>query len=372
MIIGRSSRCLFDLRIFIIITCILLIIGTIFIYSSSSVYALEHFGSPHYFIKRHCIGFLVGLCVLLITQCIPMRMYEKTSGIFLAGATALTALTLVPGFTRHIHGSSRWLNLGGFIFQPSELIKIGIILFTASFLSKTSIKKRAFWYNYVPIVIALVIPCFILLKQPDFGLTVTLITTTFILLFIGLLPLHYVFFLFATFLIAIITLIVIKPYRMQRILTFLNPWQDPQGSGFQIIQSLIAIGSGGITGLGIGNSKQKFFYLPMQCTDFIFSIIAEETGFLGTFILIALYVCFMYFGIRLAYCTHSTFGFFTTLGFTLILSMQSLINIAVATGLAPTKGIGLPFISYGNTALVCNIAMIGIIIRCIRHNKTTI
>jgi cell division protein FtsW len=156
-------------------------------------------------------------------------------------------------------------------------------------------------------------------------------------------------------------LIAIRPYRMKRFLTFLNPWEDPQGAGFQIIQSLIAIGSGHWGGTGIAHSKQKFFYLPMQHTDFIFSIIAEESGFIGCFFLISLYMLLLYFGIRIAMQLPTVFAQLTVIGYTTLISLQTIINMAVATGLVPTKGIGLPFISYGNTALVCNLLMVSII-----------
>jgi cell division protein FtsW len=164
-----------------------------------------------------------------------------------------------------------------------------------------------------------------------------------------------------------VSLMLLKPYRLKRILVFLNPWDDPLGSGFQIIQSLIAVGSGSFWGLGVGNSRQKFFYLPMQHTDFIFSVIAEETGFLGTFTIISLYIVLLYFGLRIAWRIQNRFASLVIAGFSMVTSLQALINIAVTTGLVPTKGIGLPFISYGNTSLVCNLLMVGIVINLARE-----
>jgi cell division protein FtsW len=209
----------------------------------------------------------------------------------------------------------------------------------------------------------------VLLKQPDFGLTVTLLITSGIMLFVAHIPLLYLVSTIAALIPVLITLVVIRPYRLNRILSFLNPWSDPQGSGFQIIQSLIAIGSGGLFGLGIGQSKQKFFYLPMQHTDFIFSIIAEETGFFGAFIIIMLFIALIYFGLRLATRFNTPFSFFATTGFICLIGLETAINIAVATALAPTKGIGLPFISYGNSALIGNLIMIGLIMNMVHNEK---
>ena len=207
-----------------------------------------------------------------------------------------------------------------------------------------------------------------LLLQPDFGMTVTLCATGIAMAFIaGVQPKH-IGATIALFLPCALFLIYLKPYRIKRIMTFLNPWADPQGAGFQIIQSFIAIGSGSLWGVGIGQSKQKFFYLPMQHTDFIFSIIAEETGFFGSFSLIFFLMLFLYAGLRLATAQSDLFARYTIFGFVILLSLQALINIAVTTGLVPTKGIGLPFISYGNSSLVATCAMLGLIINMLRNS----
>jgi cell division protein FtsW len=181
--------------------------------------------------------------------------------------------------------------------------------------------------------------------------------------------LKYILITLTALIPAALALVVFKPYRLKRILTFLDPWSDPQGAGFQIIQSLIAIGSGGFWGLGISQSKQKFFYLPMQHTDFIFAIIAEETGLFGSSILLILYILFLYFGIRIFRQLTDNFSALATFGFIILITLQTVINLAVATGLAPTKGIGMPFVSYGNTALICNMAMLGLILNMIHSQK---
>lgn len=346
---------------------IILIIGTVFTYAASAIYALERCHSAHYFLKRQIIGILMGFLGALCIQIIPPRLIKKWTPVFFWFCIALTACTLIPGLRTSINGSQRWLNVGFMSFQPSELLKIAFILYVAYFIERLTngnLSQAQKLYFYLT---CLGIPSIILLKQPDFGFTVVLAATALIMFFISHVHLKQMV-ISALMLFPVAGILIISaPYRLKRILIFLNPWSDPQGTGFQIIQSLIAIGSGGLTGVGIGNSKQKFFYLPMQHTDFIFSIIAEETGFIGSCILITLFIAFLYLGIRIALHMNRVFDSFVTLGFTTFVTLQTIINIAVTTGMAPTKGVGLPFISYGNTALVTNLLLVGIIINLARN-----
>ena len=359
----RSLRT--DLRIFVGIVVTLLVIGSVFVYSASSVFAMETFGNTFYFVKRQLIGLLIGIAGIIALHMLSRTTIKLISPLLFISSLILTGLTLVPYFAHRVHGSNRWLRLFYVTFQPSELLKIGLILFLAYCITQKT-KKYSLVYGYIPILAIILIPSLILLKQPDFGLTITLFITTLILLFVAQFELKHVLLTICSFIPIGIILIVMRPYRLKRILTFFNPWNDPQGSGFQIIQSLIAVGSGGLWGVGIAQSKQKFFYLPMQHTDFIFSIIAEETGFLGTCIVITLYISLLYFGLKIAQQLKDQFSRFVIIGFTTLINLQAVINIAVASGLLPTKGMGLPFISYGNTALVCNLWMIGIIINLAR------
>jgi cell division protein FtsW len=357
-----------DLSMFLISITALIIIGLIFIYSSSSVYALEKFGSAHYFVKKQVFGLILGLCALMIARFVPLDLIKHLSPLFFMISLTLTGCTLLPWFSQRIHGSSRWLNIFGFGFQPSELIKVSFILYLAYFLTKRLHRASSFTHNFLPFLCILGITSAMLLKQPDFGLTVTLTLTACAMLFIAEFQTRNLMFTLLALIPIVITLIYWKAYRLKRILTFLNPWSDPQGAGFQIIQSLIAIGSGRYSGLGIAHSKQKFFYLPMQHTDFIFSIIAEETGFIGSCFLILLLTIMLYFGYRMAWRMTDPFCVFATFGFVTLMSLQAVINLTVATGLAPTKGIGLPFVSYGNTALICHLVMVGLIINMVSEN----
>jgi len=364
----EKKRLQTDLNIFLTIIGALIIIGFLFIYSASSVFALEKFGSAHYFIKKHFIGLLLGLIGLLFARFIPLDIVKHWSPFGFFFSLGLTSLTLIPLLSHRIHGSSRWLHLGFISLQPSELLKISLLIYLAYFFSKKEKVPASFINWYLPFFCIIGSASIILLKQPDFGMTVTLLITSFILLFIMHFNIKH-FTLIIGSLIPLLTLLIyMRPYRWKRILTFLNPWNDPHGSGFQIIQSLIAIGSGGLWGIGVSHSKQKFFYLPMQHTDFIFSIIAEETGFIGTSLLISLYLLFLYFGIRIAWYLKDTFSSLLTLGFVILTSVQAFINLAVATGLVPTKGIGLPFISGGNSAFICSLFFIGLIMNCVHES----
>lgn len=350
-----------DTTFFIGICATLVILGAIFIYSSSSFYALDKFGSPWYYAQRHCIGTIIGLCACLLAYVIPLHNLQASSFFIWILSLTATAMPLISYVTKTMHGSSRWLNIFGFIFQPSEILKITTIMYVASFLSRKQDDRQSFKRGYLPILSICLLMSIILLQQPDFGCTVTIVTTVLIMLFIAKMNMRYLTILtsIATPITALI--VYLQPYRWKRILIFLDPWKDPQGSGFQIIQSMIAIGSGGLWGNGIAHSKQKFLYLPMQHTDFIFAIIAEEVGFIGMCFICTLFILFLYVGFKISWNLKNLFAIYLVQGLTILVSIQALINMFVATGLAPTKGIGLPFLSYGNTALVCNMAIIGLI-----------
>ncbi|MGZ6250784.1 MAG: putative lipid II flippase FtsW [Candidatus Chromulinivorax sp.] len=359
MLIKQKIR--HDATIFISIVATLVILGIIFVYSASSFYALEKFASPLYYVQRQTVGIALGMIFFFIAYYTPLATINQAGLLLCLSSLLLTALPLISFLTRHVHGSSRWLNLFGFVFQPSELLKITTVIYVASFLSRKQDRLQSFKQGYLPLIIICICVSAILLKQPDFGCTVTIIATILTMLFIAKMNMKYLIILTSIALPAASIIVYLQPYRWKRILVYLDPWKDPQGAGFQVIQSLIAIGSGGLWGTGIAQSKQKFFYLPMQHTDFIFSIIAEEIGFIGTSCLIFLFMLLLYFGFKISWNLKNIFAMYLVQGLTILITIQALINMFVSTGLAPTKGIGLPFISYGNTALACNILIAGLI-----------
>lgn len=352
----------YNVKIFVGIGFLLALIGLIFVYSASSVFAFEKFGSAHYFFKRQFVYLLTAFCCFLLFTQLPASLIKRATPIFFVCSLMLTLLTLFPFFSQKMHGSSRWLYIGGISVQPSEFLKIFLIMYVALFLERKQRVFKGFAHRYLPFIIILGSAFLLLLKQPDFGSVVTIFITVLSLFFIAGFNMRHLVFALLCALPAAVYLICTKAYRLNRILVFLNPWQDPQGRGFQIIQSLIAIGSGSMWGLGIANSKQKFFYLPMQHTDFIFPIIAEETGFFGSLLLLVMYILFFWYGLKIALRITSPFAFFSTVGFVLFINLQAMLNIMVAVGLVPTKGMGLPFVSYGGSSLLAMFCMLGLIV----------
>jgi cell division protein FtsW len=357
---------------FISVIMVCIMVGMIFIYSSSSVYALERLGSADYYLRKQVAGFLLGVLGAVIARYLPLELIKRCIPLVFFGTLLLTAMTFVPGLGTSIHGSHRWIYIAGFGFQPSEALKMAFIVYLSYLLAKKKFRVTSLTQGYLPLLSIMVITALFLLKQPDFGQALTLCITSFLLFFIAHCRGKHLLITLSSLLPVIGFLVYLKPYRVQRVLTFLNPWEDPQGAGFQIIQSLIAIGSGNLTGVGIAQSKQKYFYLPMQHTDFIFSIIAEETGFVGAGMLILLFILFLYTGLKLANMLKDPFSYYATTGYVLLTSLQALINLFVATGLVPTKGLGLPFISYGLSALLCNIVMLGLIINFVYSEEETL
>jgi cell division protein FtsW len=358
-----------DVRIFVFVVAALTIIGLIFIYSSSSIFALEKYGSAHFFLKKQFFYLIPSIFGFFVFALVPLQYWRKYSPWLFLGSLFLTCLTFVPMFGLKFHGSNRWLSVAGVGFQPSKLLKLFLFMYMGFFLERKHDKIKSFVYTYLPFLGILGVTSIILLKQPDFGSVVTIFTTALMLFFVAECRMIYLVITALCACPLVVYLVLAKSYRLKRILIFLNPWADPQGGGFQIIQSLIAIGSGQLWGLGVSNSKQKFFYLPMQHTDFIFPIIAEEVGFVGVIVLLALYMLFCFLGLRIAVSLSNPFAFFTSLSFVLFISLQAIINLMVSTGLLPTKGLGLPFISYGGTALVCFWCMIGFIVNSARAER---
>ena len=351
---------------FLLIAFILIGIGSLFIYSSSATISLNIYGSTLFFVKKNLIGIIIGIVMFCIASNLSAQFIKKYNFVWWAIAIFFTALTIHSPYSLCINGSRRWLRIGAITFQPTELLKITFVICLSTYFSY--IKKKYTAYNLIPFIIYCIINSLLLLQQPDFGLTCTFLALALIYFFIIYPYFYYTIALILCIITAAIHLITTRTYRMQRIITFLNPWNDPQGKGFQIIQSFIAIGSGGIFGLGFTQSKQKFFYLPMQHTDFIFSIISEEIGFIGSFLIIILFALLLYYGIRISMLLEDRFSALCTVGFTFLTTIQAGINIAVATGTIPTKGIGLPFISYGNSNLTTMFFMLGIINSLAKNN----
>ena len=352
------------------VSSILTLIGLIFIYSSSSVYALEHYKDSAFFFKKQLMAVFIGIIGFLFCKKISIQFLEKNAIWLVVGGLGITCLGFIPRFALKVHGSSRWISIAGMSFQPSEFLIPAVLFFCAAFLAKRTTAPTLFTRSSIPGGLLLGIVFIILLKQPDFGAAITLFSSMAVLLFVTGLEIRYLLYVVLAIAPFIAVLVYTKAYRLQRIMIFLNPWADPRGKGFQIIQSLIAIGSGQILGQGISASRQKFFYLPMQHTDFIFSIIAEETGLMGGVFLILLFILFCYFGIGIVMRLKHAFGRFLVLGFISLITVRAVINLMVASGLLPTKGLGLPFISYGGSAIICIFCMLGLIANVVKFEES--
>ena len=358
----------FEYTLFISVI-LLSIFGVIMIYSASSIWAQYKFNDQFRFLKYQGLFFIIGTVFMYFASQINYKKYYKYSNKILIIGIVLLILVLIPGIGTVRNGSRSWFGIGSFGIQPSEAMKLALIIFTIKNLINNLNNKKKKKKGVLPILILTLLIFAIIMLQPDFGTGTILVMTIIGMLFIGGLNLK-IFVKFAiTGLIGVVGLVLIAPYRLKRILSFLDPWSDPLGSGFQIIQSMYSIGPGGLFGLGFGNSIQKHFYLPEPQTDFIFSIISEEFGFLGIIIISLLFITIFYNSIKISIKCRDSFGKYLSFGITFGLIFQTILNLSVVVGLLPVTGVTLPFLSYGGSSLIITMVSIGIILNISRYNN---
>jgi cell division protein FtsW len=345
---------------------LLLAVGFVMIYSASSAIALRKFADANYYLKRQALFASAGIVVLLITSRIPYRIYEDLVYWLLLGAITALALVLVPGIGTEINHARRWFKLGFILVQPAEFAKLFWIVYLSVSLARKRDKIRRFSIGFVPHMVLLGLLGYLLLREPDFGSCVLLTVLTFLMLAVAGVRWRYLFALVPLAAIAFYQLVYRVPYRLERITAFLNPWTDPLDSGYHLIQAWIAVGSGGLWGKGLGVGQQKLFYLPEPYTDFIFAVVGEELGFSGVVIVVLLFFSLFWTGLRVARQAPDLLGSHLALALTSMLSLQALINMSVVLGLVPTKGLPLPFVSYGGSALMANCLAVGIIMSIAR------
>jgi cell division protein FtsW len=331
---------------------ILLMFGVVMVYSASAVYAGARLGDAMWFFKRQAIGASIGLIALLATMKLGYRRMEALALPFLFVSLALLVLMHLPGLGHSAGGARRWMRLGSVTFQPSELAKIALVLWLARSLARKQERVRTFSVGFLPHMVMLALFGFLLMLEPDFGTAVVLAAVTFALLFVAGAPLRYLLAVAGAAVPVAAVLIWKSPYRIQRVLTFLDPWKDPRGHGYQTVESLLGFGAGGSLGVGLGESHQKLFFLPAAHTDFILSIVGEELGFAGVAGVLALFALITWRGIKAAHAAPDAFGCWLALGLTLLLSVEALINAGMALALLPTKGMALPFLSYGMSSVI--------------------
>jgi cell division protein FtsW len=354
-------------RSIFIVTLILITIGVVVVYSSSAIYAHEKFGDSAFFLKKHLLFLGLGFLLMLYTMSQNIARIENASKALVIGAIVLLGLVLVPGIGVSAGGARRWFRIGALSFQPSEFAKFALIIYLASFLSRKGYKIKNMLYGYLPPAAVVSVMCVMVLLQPDLGTAVACFFISFLIIFMAggrvrhltttaLLGVPFLYYL-----------IFSVPYRRKRMFIFLNPWQDSKGAGFQIIQSFLALGSGGLLGVGLGQSKQKLFYLPEAHTDFIFSIIGEELGFLGASAVLILFGVLIWQCMRACFKEARPFNKILIFGVAGMIGFEALVNMGVSAGIFPTKGLPLPFISYGGTSLVVHMAAIGLVLNAMRE-----
>ena len=341
---------------------ILSFFGLLMIYSSSSIWAQYKFQDSFYYFKLQSVFLLIGIFLLYVVSQINYHYYEKYSKWILLGSFCLLILVLIPGIGSIRNGSRSWFGIGPFGIQPSEAAKISLIIFTSKYLSKNSFESHSQLSVLLPILMILLLFFGLIMLQPDLGTGVILVMGVLAILFISGAYLKLFIGGGLLGLVGLILLILIAPYRMKRITSFLNPWKDELGTGFQMIQSLYAIGPSGILGTGFLHSVQKHFYLPEPHTDFIFSIIAEEFGIVGAILVLSLYALILYRGIKISISCEDLFGKYLSFGILFQLLFQATMNLMVVVGLIPVTGVTLPFLSYGGSSLIISMFSIGVLL----------
>lgn len=355
--------------ILLISVVIISLFGVLMIYSSSYIWAEYKFNDPYKFLKSQLIFLILGYIIMFIVSKINYQKYQKYSNIIFGICFILLVLVLIPGIGTVRNGSRSWFGIGGFGIQPSEFTKLGLIIFTSKYLKNNNKELRDIKKGVLPILIVLMLVFGLIMLQPDFGTGVVIVISIVALLFVSGVKMNFFIKIGLLGLVGVVVLIIIAPYRMERIVSFLNPWSDPLGSGFQIIQSMYAIGPGGLLGLGFGNSIQKHFYLPEPQTDFIFSIISEEFGFMGILIVSSLFITIIYQGIKISMKCEDAFGKYLAFGITFSLAFQTLLNLMVVVGLIPVTGVTLPFLSYGGSSLLITLLSMGILLNISKSTR---
>jgi cell division protein FtsW len=342
-------------------------IGLIMVYSASSVVAYERLADSAYFFKRQGTWAILGLGVMWLARSVHYRRLRRLAGPLLVLGVVLLVAVLIPGIGRVAGGARRWIVAGPLSFQPVEVAKLAVLLYVAHFAARRGIRIRNLRHGLLPPLLVTGLCAALVLKQPDMGSAIMLSGVSLLVLFLAGARVAHLGLVLVAASPVVAAAVLLAQYRLQRILGFLDPWSDPQGRGFHVIQSLLAFGSGGLLGVGLGASSQKFFYLPERHTDFIFAIVGEELGLVGTGGLLVLFALFTYRGFRIARAAPDRFGALLAAGITATVAGQAMLNMGVATGLLPVTGIPLPFVSFGGSSLGMMMIKVGILLNISRY-----
>ncbi|MBS4030023.1 MAG: stage V sporulation protein E [Clostridiales bacterium] len=350
-------------------TMTLLAIGMVMVFSASAVIAMENRQDLYFHLRRQAFWSILGLAgMIILSNYDYWKLKRWTNAILLASFLLLLAV-FIPGLGVEIYGAKRWIGIGGFTGQPSDLAKVALLLFAAAYLSRKDIRIGKFTEGPLPVLGVMGIFFGLILLQPDLGTAMAIAGTVMVIIFVAGMPLQQIFLLGLSVTPLLGYLMVSKPYRMRRLLSFRDPWADPLNTGYQIIQSLYALGPGGLFGVGLGRSRQKFFYLPEPHSDFIFAIIGEELGFIGAASVLLLFFLLLWRGFKVALMAPDLFGSLLATGITAMIGLQALMNIGVVTGSIPVTGINLPLISAGGSSLLFTMCSIGVLLNISKHVK---
>lgn len=364
---NRKKFLLIELPLVICVLA-LVVFGIVMVYSASSYNAQLNYGNKYYYMTKQIIGGVIGLFAMIICTFVDYHKYQKFKNLILVVSLVLLVLVFIPHVGTSTNGATRWIRLPGFTIQPSEIAKFGFVIFVSAYLAKNYDIIKTF-RGILPVLFVGGIFCLLIMLEPNMSITICIGIVMLVLLFVGGASFKQFACLGVPICALLPILIAIEPYRLKRLVAFLNPWENPKGEGYQLLQSLYGIGNGGIFGTGLFNSRQKYMFLPFSESDFIFSIICEELGLCGAVVVMLLFLIIIISGIRIAKHAVDRFGSLLATGITAIIASQVLINIAVVSGSIPPTGVPLPFVSSGSTSLVVFMAGIGILLNISKTSK---
>lgn len=364
---GRAAKGKAPDFVILFVTTVLLAIGLVMVFSASAIVALENRPDIYFHLRRQAIWAVLGLGgMFFFSNYDYWKLKRWTNAILLVNLLLLLAI-FIPGIGLKLHGARRWIAVGGFTGQPSDLTKVAMVLFAAAFLSRREVNIRSFKSGALPVLAVMGVFFVLIMAQPDLGTAVAIAGTTMVILFVAGMPFLQIFGICAAGSPLLIYLMMSKPYRLRRLLSFLDPWADPLDTGYHIIQSLYALGPGGLFGVGLGRSRQKFFYLPEPHSDFIFAIIGEELGFIGAVTVLLLFFLLFWRGFKIAVTAPDMYSSLLASGLTAMIALQVIINVGVVTGSVPVTGINLPLISSGGSSLFFTLCSIGILLNISKY-----
>lgn len=357
-------------HLLVIAVILLSVIGTVFIYSASNYSANKTYGDPFFFVKKQVVGIALGIIAMLTLGMIDYNKLKKLSIPLAIITIILLGLVFVPGIGVENYGAKRWIGIGSLTIQPSEIAKFSLILFFATYVSKNPERVKTF-RGIIPLLLYGIVICLLIILEPNMSITACVAMLILTMLFASGVKIKHLSFLIVPALVLGVVLILIAPYRLSRLAAFLDPWANPKGEGYQLLQSLYALGSGGWFGVGLFNSRQKYAFLPFAESDFILSVIGEEIGFIGLLCFFALLGFIIYRGFRIASKTKNIYGFILAIGITMIFGIQVIINALVVTGSIPPTGLPLPLVSSGNTSIIIFMSEMGVLYNISKHSSLT-